>query len=810
VNPTAPPNSAISTSLRRRYREFALIARDPVLMISLLYCGLFLFIFIIFPLYRGTASGFLNADATGPWYTRLSLKYFARFFDAYYGPYQRQVFLSTLEMGLLTAFGGTALGFVFAYTIVRCSPPFKGLIHLLALVPTVSPPFALALSTILLFGRNGLVSHQLLGIEHAPGANDIYGLDGLVLVQIITFFSVAYLIVRAMLERLDPSMEEAAHSLGAGKFHIFRTVTLPLLIPGIAGSFLLLFVESLADLGNPLFISGNVTVLSAQIWLAVAGEYDYQKASALAFVLLLPTLVIFLVQRYYVTRRSYVSVTGKPTGGHITVREPYIRWPFIVITLLMCALIVLLYATIVYGSLANAWGSDFSPTLRHWNLLVTRGIEAVLDTTFLSAFATPLAALTGMVIAFLVVRKRFSGKDTLDFVSNLGGAVPGTILGIGFVLAFATPPWFVVAILYGFLALYLATTALPARRQQLLVMLIGAAAGVGLALLFGVLDPFYVMYILGGVYLLLGIAAFATGRPTSLRGAVGATKQSPAADEIASAQTAGLAMTASRRGGWLSRVPRPTWLLLGMGLYLLLFNWIDFIAVPIADLSRAIPRGFWSNALYQLADHVKVFFQTPTPLTAIIYTFLSVLVIADGRWQIANRKSQIAKGLLTGGLLALVAALCFMGQPLALIGSPFIIIAAFVVRSLPASVRSGVAALQQIDPSIEEASGMLGADAQYTFRKVTLPLILPALLAGLIFSFTRHMTSLSAIIFLVSARWRIVTASIMSEWEQGGVAIAAGYSTVIIVLVLIAIGVLYFITRKLLGGRGDVDLTLGV
>jgi len=299
---------------------------------------------------------------------------------------------------------------------------------------------------------------------------------------------------------------------------------------------------------------------------------------------------------------------------------------------------------------------------------------------------------------------------------------------------------------------------------------------VGLALLFGVLDPFYVMYILGGVYLLLGIAAFATGRhtslrgavgatkqspaadeiasaqtaglatgrptslrgavgatkqspaadeiasaqtaglatgrPTSLRGAVGATKQSPAADEIASAQTAGLAMTASRRGGWLSRVPRPTWLLLGMGLYLLLFNWIDFIAVPIADLSRAIPRGFWSNALYQLADHVKVFFQTPTPLTAIIYTFLSVLVIADGRWQIANRKSQIAKGLLTGGLLALVAALCFMGQPLALIGSPFIIIAAFVVRSLPASVRSGVAALQQIDPSIEEASGMLGADAQ--------------------------------------------------------------------------------------------------
>jgi iron(III) transport system permease protein len=253
-----------------------------------------------------------------------------------------------------------------------------------------------------------------------------------------------------------------------------------------------------------------------------------------------------------------------------------------------------------------------------------------------------------------------------------------------------------------------------------------------------------------------------------------------------------------------------------------MFDLVEYLAQPTADLSRAIPRGFWSNAIFQFSDYLKVFFQTPTPLTAIVYTFLSVLVIGYwvldiGHWRVRevpaagyNIQYPISDTLLPTGLLALVATLCFMGQPLALVGTPFIIIAAFVVRSLPASVRAGVAALQQIDPSIEEASAILGADAQYTFRKVTLPLILPALLAGLIFSFTRHMTSLSAIIFLVSARWRIVTASILSEWEQGGVSIAAGYSTVIIVVVLIAIGVLYFVTRKLLVGRGDVDLTLGV
>jgi iron(III) transport system permease protein len=742
-------------ALRRRYREFALIARDPVLMISLLYCGLFLFIFVVFPLFRGTANGFVDAQTE-----KLSLEYFQRYFDSYYGPYSRLVFRDTLVMGVLTATGGTILGFIFAYTMVRCTIPFKRLVHLLALVPTVSPPFAIALSTILLFGRNGLVTRKLLGMTFPVGSNDIYGMDGLVFVQVITFFSVAYLIVRAMLERLDPSMEEAAHSLGAGKFHIFRTVTLPLLIPGIAGSFLLLFVESLADLGNPLFISGNVTVLSAQIFLAVAGEYNYQKASALAFVLLLPTLIVFLVQRYYVSRRSYVSVTGKPTGGQILVKEAWIRWPFIIITYAVCLLIVVLYAAIIWGSFSTAWGVDYTPTLEWWKLMVTRGVESILDTTFLSAFATPIAGLTGMVIAFLVVRKRFSGKDVVDFVSNLGGAVPGTILGIGFVLAFSTPPTFVVILLYVLLALFLARTVFNTRREQWIVLAVGTATGIGLAQLYTLLTSVGMLYLLGGVFAGLGLLL------------------------------------------WLwQRQKTPGLILIGLGAYLLAANLIVYLAMPIAALSRSIPRGFWSNAIYQFSEHIQVLFQTPPPLLAIFYTFATVLVVGPAKG--------ILRLVLTIALLALIATMCFMGKPLALVGTGYIIVAAFAVRSLPASVRAGVAALQQIDPSIEEASNILGGDAQYTFRKVTLPLILPALLAGLIFSFTRHMTSLSAIIFLVSAKWRIVTASILSEWEQGGISIAAAYSTTIIVLVLIAIGVLYFVVNKLLGGRGDVDLSLG-
>jgi iron(III) transport system permease protein len=740
----------------RRYREFVLMARDPALFISLLVSGIFLFVFVFYPLLRTSVNGFFDAQG------QLDLEYFRRYFDAYFGPFARQVFYNTLIMGVLTAAGGTLLGFVFAYTIVRCNIPGKRLVHILALVPTVSPPFAIALSTILLFGRNGLITRKLLGMTFPVGANDIYGMDGLVFVQVITFFSVAYLIIRAMLERLDPSMEEAAHSLGASKLHIFRTVTLPLLIPGLAGSFLLLFVESLADLGNPLFISGNVTVLSAQIFLAVAGEYDYQKASTLAVVLLIPTLIVFLVQRYYVTRRSYISVTGKPTGGHIVEKEAWIRWPFIFITYAFCLLIVVLYLAIIFGSFSKAWGINYAPTLEWWKLMVTRGIEAILDTTFLSVVATPIAALTGMVIAFLVVRKRFSGKDVLDFGSNLGGAVPGTILGIGFVLAFSTPPKVVVVALYVLLALFLARSAFSNGWQQAIVLALGTAVGIGLSLLDEGLGEIGLYYLLGGIYLALGLLTL-------------------------------LALTGQQG--------RLGWLLVGQGLYIFAFDLITYVTSPIATFSRSLPRGFWSNATFQFSEYIQVFFQVPPALLAVVLIFLGLLILrsVQGRWQ-------LALGVV---LLALPCALLFMGLPMTLVGTPFIIIAAYAVRSLPASVRAGVAALQQIDPSIEEASNILGGDAQYTFRKVTLPLITPALLAGLIFSFTRHMTSLSAIIFLVSARWRIVTASILSEWEQGGISIAAAYSTTIILFVLIAIGVLYFLTNRLLAGRGGVDLTLG-
>jgi iron(III) transport system permease protein len=240
-----------------------------------------------------------------------------------------------------------------------------------------------------------------------------------------------------------------------------------------------------------------------------------------------------------------------------------------------------------------------------------------------------------------------------------------------------------------------------------------------------------------------------------------------------------------------------------LGIYVMSTNWATAISQPIAAFSRGLERGFWSNAIFQFADHFKVLIQPTPSLLAIFLIFAGVLFLQ-------GMKTPTAR--VVGGVLGLTipCAMFFTGSPFSLVGGAYIIMAAFIVRSLPASVRAGVASLQQIDPSIEEASNILGADAQYTFRKVTLPLILPALLAGLIFSFTRHMTSLSAIIFLVSAKWRIVTASILSEWEQGGVSIAAAYSTLIIAIVMLAIAILNIATKRLFRGREGVDLSQGL
>lgn len=771
-------------SLVRRYREYRLIAQDQVLLIGLLVTGVFMLAFVIWPLLRVIVQGFFIADSK-PDAGSFNLDQFTRYVSPQFANQYWQIFIWTIEMGVLTAIGSTLLGFLFAYTVVRCNIPFKRVVHALTLLPTISPPFAIALAAILLFGRAGFVTKDILQIDFKPGVNDIYGMDGLVFVQIITFFSVAYLIIRAMLERIDPSMEEAALSLGASKWHIFRTITLPLLTPGIAASFLLMFVEALADLGNPIFIAGNVTVLSTQIWIAVNGEFNQQKGAALSLILLLPTLTVFILQRYWVSRKSYISVTGKPTGGGAGfVKEPLIRWTFITLTFLVLLLIIALYAAIFLGSITRLWGIDFTLDFSHYNRMFAAGLTAILDTTFLSALATPIAGIAGMVIAYLVVRKSFSGKEALDFASNLGGAVPGTILGIGYIIAFIQAPMPVVIVVYALLAFYLIAPIARGFVARGAILAVGTLLGFGL--------------------LFLGLDAKAR-TPLLANDWVKPLQVLPILDQqawltlltaillVLALSTLILVRKESRRATVV--------LLVFMALYLLSRQYIGDFTQPLLIWGRSLGGDIAPRFAASLVKWINLLFQPPTAILGFTYIALGAFFV--------GRLAPRARIPVTLLLVAVGCAITFSGTPLALVGSPYIILAAYAVRSLPASVRAGVASLQQIDPAIEEASTNLGADASRTFRKVTLPLILPAFTAGLIFSFARHMTSLSAIIFLSSARWPILTALIMSEVEQGGTSVAAAYSMVLIVIVLAAIGLVYLWAGRAFRQVGGVESVLG-
>lgn len=548
---------------RRRRR-----AIDPALAIALAIGSLFVLIAIVWPIISMVGIS-LSADAIP-------------IFIRYLTPPQGQILINTVILGAVVATVGSLIGFLFAYVQVRVPlpRPLKRFMHVMALLPIVSPPFALALSAIILFGRSGLITRDLLGLQV-----DIYGLPGLTLVMSLSFFPVAYITLSGLLRALDPALDEAATNLGASRWRTFRTVTLPLLLPGLASGFLLLFVEALADLGNPIVLGGNFQVLASRLYLAIIGQYDLLGGAVLGILLLVPSLIVYFVHRYYAERASVVSVTGKPSGRPAELTHRPVALLLTLLALLISFLVLLMYGTIVFGAVTNLVGVDNTLTFKNFEfVLFGYGVEAVTDTVLLAAIATPLAGVLGVVIAFLVIRGRFFGRAALDFGTMLGVAVPGTVFGIGYLVAFNTP-----------------------------------------------------------------------------------------------VEVAGLSIFPKLAGG---------------------------------------------------------------------------------------------AGLL-GGAVAIVMV--------------------YVVRSAPGGLRSGAAALQQIDPTIEEASVSLGADQATTFRRVVLPLIRPAFLTGLIYSFARSMTAISAVIFLTTPSTRIMTQQILNETNSARFGNAFAYSVILIVIVCTAIGLLYAI-----------------
>jgi iron(III) transport system permease protein len=347
----------------------------------------------------------------------------------------------------------TALGLAFALVAVRSRFFARRTLRALTVLPIVTPPFVLGLALILLFGRAGAVTTWLEARFGLDVDRALFGFRGILLAQVLAFTPVAFMVLCGVLEGIGPSLEEAAATLRADRWRVFRTVTFPLLRPGLANAFLLGFIESLADFGNPMVLGGSYEVLSTRIYYAVAGaESDVPRAAALSLVLLAFTWAAFALAERSVGRGHHVTVTGKGDGGSPAPLPRRVSLVAHAAALPWAAFTALLYAVILGGGFVTTFGRDHRPTLEHFAAMFGASLgagglelsgaawDSLLSTVLVAAAAAPLTALVGIATAYLLARERFFGHRLFEVATLASFAVPGTVVGISYVLAFNAPP----------------------------------------------------------------------------------------------------------------------------------------------------------------------------------------------------------------------------------------------------------------------------------------------------------------------------------------------------------------------------------
>ena len=406
------------------------VARDPALLVSVAGIWALLGLFVVFPLTVLLGWVFIEDG-------RLTL---GPLLEIVGDAGHRTAFANSLILAAAVGVIGTALGFLFALTATRAGlgKYWLSFLDAAAFLPLVSPPFTTSIAIIFSFGPRGLITHDLLGLTNASA----YGFWSTAGAETLTYFPVAYLTLRPILAAIGSNLEEMAFSLGGSRWRVFRTVTLPLAVPGFANAFLLLFAASLADFATPLILAGNsFPVLPTQAYLQITGLFDFKGGAVLSFVLLLPAIGVFLLQRYWVGRRVYVTVTGK-SGPRSRSREiaPWAAAALALSCVLVAALILYFYALLVWASAVVAFGANNTFTWNHYQVIFTEGLPAIRDTLIIAALGMPLGGFYGVLLGYLIARRRVPGRQSMELVSMINYALPGTIVGIAYLGAFNDEP----------------------------------------------------------------------------------------------------------------------------------------------------------------------------------------------------------------------------------------------------------------------------------------------------------------------------------------------------------------------------------
>jgi iron(III) transport system permease protein len=567
---------------------------DLFIASSVVGCSVLLLLFIAFPVTKALYGAFMNEE--GRWVLSAIFERIGNErvwgLNCLAGGVRCGVAWNTLFLALLTATGTTVMGTMMALLAERsASARVQTPLRVVALLPIITPPFVVGLGLILLFGRAGIVNQFLEYAFDIPPTRWFYGLLGVWIAQLFAFTPIAFMIMRGVVQGVAPSLEEAAQTLRADRHKTFFTITLPLLKPGLANAFLVGFIESVADFGNPVVVGGQYSVLSTDIFFAIVGaQYDQGRAASLAWILTLFALAVFALQRGLLGKQNYTTVSGKGDAGIPMALPDGVRRTLNAVVYPWLAFTVVVYLFAFTGGFVQTWGRDYTLTLTHFQTafglewgdfgLVWAGTawNSLFTTVKLAGLSAPMTATVGLLIAYLLARTEFRGQGWFEFVALLAFAIPGTVLGVSYILAFNVPP-------------------------------------------------------------------------------------------------------------------------------------------------------------------------------------------------------------------------------VELTGTGLIIVLCFMFRNLPVGVRAGTAAFKQLDKSLDEASLMLRASTFQTLRHVVLPLLKPALVAALVYSFVRAMTTVSAVIFLVTAENELATTYIIGRVGNGDYGVALAYCTVLIILMSVAIALIQFLVGERKLGR---------
>nr|WP_314401337.1 iron ABC transporter permease [uncultured Aggregatibacter sp.] len=338
-----------------------------------------------------------------------------------------------------------AFALVLALYTTRIAKRSLFISKIFSLLPMVTPPFVVSLGVMLMFGRSGYVTQFL--VQHLDvNPNWLYGFNGILISHTLALTPMAFMLLEGALKNLSPKLEEAAVMLGANRWQSFRFIVLPLLKPALANAFLIVMVQSLADFSSPFVLGGNFDVLATQIYFYIVGaQNDYFSASALGIILLSISLGVFWLQYHFIGRKNYVTLSGKGFEGRSTPLSLGLKITVVSIFAAWVGFNALLYGSIFYGSVMQNWGANHTFTLQHYITLFGQGwkngaIPSLLQTVLFAVIAAPFTAVSGFLLAYFFSRHRFFGQKHIEFLTLLSFAVPGTVAGVSYILAFNNVP----------------------------------------------------------------------------------------------------------------------------------------------------------------------------------------------------------------------------------------------------------------------------------------------------------------------------------------------------------------------------------